>query len=70
MYNRFSTFGGNNAKTDTGSVDDINEPNTSDSRKLQPASKTRREKKYIKIAITKVEKNPPKNANPRMGIMF
>jgi hypothetical protein len=61
MYNRRSTFAGRRAKTVTGSVDDINDPNTREDMNDNSPSIAKL-KPYIRIDVTKVEYNAPANA--------
>jgi hypothetical protein len=70
MYNRRSTVAGKSERTVTGSVEEINDPNTKHSINDHPDTVKIREKSHIKIEITKVEKKPPNIANPRIGIML
>jgi hypothetical protein len=64
MYNLRSTLEGNNARTVTGSVEEIKEPKTRDSTKDQ--GKTSLEKKYMRTEQTKVEYNAPMKAMEKM----
>ena len=70
MYRRRSTVAGRRERTVTGSVDEIKDPKSKHSINDHPEAVKIREKSHMRIEITKVEKNPPNIANPRIGIMF
>jgi hypothetical protein len=69
MYSRRSTFAGRRAKTVTGSVEDINDPNTREDMNDSSPSIAKLNP-YIRTEVTNVEYSAPAKAYAIMSIMF